>query len=365
MTRAWVYQEALFSTRRLIFTAHQVYFECNNMHCTETVAVPLLAFHTNDQRRFRTCIRHGVFRGGFGKRCWPLTSHIQKYTEKCLTYESDILRGMLGIFRAFERGRYAIHHAWGVPIEFDMDLVVWKKQAAMSKQYTAYPWKLCASFARGLCWMPKGPAKRRAEFPSWSWAGWAGPMREWPSFEMLSAQENPDVKFRVVLEDGRVADLHELYSFTGGKATISKSSCFLEIEAWTFQVSIVSSGADDASPSTGETVFSEEICHFLAKIELEDQSSVFSPLVLSREVQHGDDFSKDLTSRKRDCIILGYRKQASRSPVVMIIDESDDAAERVGLVDFWSSCTDPDDPESAVILDDRKLSKTKRTIQLK
>ncbi|OCL09471.1 HET-domain-containing protein, partial [Glonium stellatum] len=35
MERAWVYQEALFSIRRLIFTEHQVYFECNNMHCYE------------------------------------------------------------------------------------------------------------------------------------------------------------------------------------------------------------------------------------------------------------------------------------------------------------------------------------------
>ena len=28
-TRCWVYQEAVFSKRRFIFTAHQVYFECD------------------------------------------------------------------------------------------------------------------------------------------------------------------------------------------------------------------------------------------------------------------------------------------------------------------------------------------------
>ncbi|KAK0623693.1 heterokaryon incompatibility protein-domain-containing protein, partial [Immersiella caudata] len=31
-TRGWTYQEGLFSTRRLFFTDHQVYFECNAMN---------------------------------------------------------------------------------------------------------------------------------------------------------------------------------------------------------------------------------------------------------------------------------------------------------------------------------------------
>ncbi|KAK0651135.1 heterokaryon incompatibility protein-domain-containing protein, partial [Cercophora newfieldiana] len=34
-TRGWTYQEGLFSTRRLFFTNHQVYFECNAMNEAE------------------------------------------------------------------------------------------------------------------------------------------------------------------------------------------------------------------------------------------------------------------------------------------------------------------------------------------
>ncbi|KAF2089186.1 HET-domain-containing protein, partial [Saccharata proteae CBS 121410] len=34
-SRAWVYQEAIFSTRRLFFTPAQVYFECNTAHSSE------------------------------------------------------------------------------------------------------------------------------------------------------------------------------------------------------------------------------------------------------------------------------------------------------------------------------------------
>ncbi|KAF2804856.1 HET-domain-containing protein [Mytilinidion resinicola] len=366
MTRAWVYQEALFSIRRLIFTDYQVYFECNNMHCCEAIDLPLEAFHTKDHRRFRTCVRHGVFRGGFGKRCWPLTSHIQKYTEKSLTYQSDVLRGMLGIFRAFERAKYPIHHVWGVPIEFDMDLIIWKKQATMSRQYSSYPWKLSASFARGLCWLPKHPAARRPEFPSWSWTGWAGPIQDWPSFETLSAQENPDIQIRVTLEDGRVANLQDLYSFTGSKTTISKTSCFLEVESWTFQINIVCALKNGVLPSAADDMESaSDMCEYYAKVNLEDGTTIYSPLLLCREIQHGDDFSKTLISCKWDCIILGYRKQASRSPMVMVLEKSEDAVERIGLVDFWSSCTDTNDPKSAIVFDDRRLSKAKRKIKLK
>src|SRR5205814_2379316 len=37
MTRAWTYQEAIFSPRRLFFTDQQVYFECDSMCCWESL----------------------------------------------------------------------------------------------------------------------------------------------------------------------------------------------------------------------------------------------------------------------------------------------------------------------------------------
>ncbi|OCK97834.1 HET-domain-containing protein [Cenococcum geophilum 1.58] len=367
MERAWVYQEALFSIRRLIFTEHQVYFECNNMHCHESIQTPLEAFHTNDRRRYRTCIRHGMFRGGFGKRCWPLTSHIQKYSEKALTYQSDILRGMLGIFRAFEKFSYPIHHILGVPIEFDMDLTYWKQQGAIYKQYRAYPWKLSASFARGLCWSLQSPAPRRDGFPSWSWTGWAGSLREWLTFEKLSAQENPGIEFRVALEDGSFATLHELYGFTGSKVAVSKTSQHLDVEAWTIQILIVSSSYPEISQGSTESeklTQQEGMREFYAKAELNDGTSVYSPLILSKQPGGGNDFVTRLHDSTWDCIVLSYRKQASRSPVVMVIEDQEDGAERIGLVDFWTCWSDINESRSSIVLDDRKLLKTRRKIRL-
>jgi hypothetical protein len=59
-----------------MFTEQQVYYECNNMQCCESLDTPLQALHTSDGRRFRTCVRHGIFRGGFEKGSWPLSTHI-------------------------------------------------------------------------------------------------------------------------------------------------------------------------------------------------------------------------------------------------------------------------------------------------
>lgn len=46
--RGWTYQEGAIPRRRLVFTEHQVYFECMGMHCQESIATPLKTLHTRD-----------------------------------------------------------------------------------------------------------------------------------------------------------------------------------------------------------------------------------------------------------------------------------------------------------------------------
>ena len=47
-TRGWTYQESLLSTRRIIFTDQQVYYECHGMLCYEVWDLPLREMHTED-----------------------------------------------------------------------------------------------------------------------------------------------------------------------------------------------------------------------------------------------------------------------------------------------------------------------------
>jgi hypothetical protein len=44
-TRGWTYQKGLLSTCRLIFAEDQVRFECNSMHCSEAIHLPLDEMH--------------------------------------------------------------------------------------------------------------------------------------------------------------------------------------------------------------------------------------------------------------------------------------------------------------------------------
>ncbi|CZR65432.1 uncharacterized protein PAC_15332 [Phialocephala subalpina] len=52
-SRGWTYQEGLLSRRRLVFTDTQIYFQCNSMHCLESIYAPLEILHTFKNNRMR------------------------------------------------------------------------------------------------------------------------------------------------------------------------------------------------------------------------------------------------------------------------------------------------------------------------
>jgi hypothetical protein len=51
--RAWTYQEALLSRRRLIFTKEEMSFECCGMYTSESVHLPLTTLHRKDRHGFK------------------------------------------------------------------------------------------------------------------------------------------------------------------------------------------------------------------------------------------------------------------------------------------------------------------------
>jgi hypothetical protein len=58
-TRGWVYQEALLSRRRLVFTEHQVYYQCHGIHYQETIDSLLGALH--NKKRGNSGHHGGIF----------------------------------------------------------------------------------------------------------------------------------------------------------------------------------------------------------------------------------------------------------------------------------------------------------------
>lgn len=120
ITRAWTYQEGLLSGRRLVFSEKQMYFECYGMHCCESVKLPLKEMHRQDMQGFRGVFcennRVGSFPKGVGSTSIEIVRRIEEYSSRSLGNSTDILKGMLGIFNAFERSRLGISHCSGIPI---------------------------------------------------------------------------------------------------------------------------------------------------------------------------------------------------------------------------------------------------------
>lgn len=159
-SRGWTYQECYFSTRRLIFTANEVLFLCNQTCARESVKAPVVSKRYQYREGFQTIIpefrraeRQISVRGFIG--------HIREYSLRKLSYDSDSLNAILGVLNYYGRSSANLatrimHLSWGLTAYQDSD--------------QPHLWKV------HLFWYHKYPTDRRSEFPSWAWTGWAGPV---------------------------------------------------------------------------------------------------------------------------------------------------------------------------------------------
>lgn len=165
-SRGWTYQEGLLSWRKLVFTDTQVYFQCNAMHCLESIRAPLRALHTRHRNvRMRDKVEMcRVFPlRGIGKNRRDITDRINEYVQRSLTFDGDALDAFKGILSAFR-------HKFPKPVFSFCGLPLLVQEGVEIS-----PGNLIC----GLSWwtgkhlykdgqMPR----RRREFPSWTWVGW-------------------------------------------------------------------------------------------------------------------------------------------------------------------------------------------------
>lgn len=178
-TRAWTYQEAVISRRCLFFTDHQVYFSCIAMDCCESLSLPIHKSKVQLERareKFRTDLFDIDKKSSKANRIglWEFFDSLQQYKSRALTYDIDSLNAFRGVL---SRSKYLT--IWGIPIALDQPVNDNKDFAI--------------GFTRGLWWENPGwpydyerelrvgtlqyPSfRRRVGFPSWSWAGWDGPI---------------------------------------------------------------------------------------------------------------------------------------------------------------------------------------------
>jgi hypothetical protein len=175
-TRAWTYQEGILPRRRLVFTSHEVYFECESMHLRESWEADLDKLHSHG--RLRKFFYGGPFAGRplrSGKVARSCFENLKRFDHLAREYstkqfsrnfgDEDSIRAFQGITGFFKRSKYPVYELWGVPFTCSLKC---PKQAPDSF-VASLLWRHTTSVVSN-----KDKPERRAAFPSWSWAGWAG-----------------------------------------------------------------------------------------------------------------------------------------------------------------------------------------------
>ncbi|KAK1846944.1 tol protein [Colletotrichum chrysophilum] len=194
-SRGWTYQECFLSTRRLIFTEHEVSYLCNTMDHAETVNKPLsnsrLRERVSDAKFLELIPSQDSLNGVSGKLKelrWNQLKQKQlpNYTKRQLSKTSDTIDAARGLFHALENSK--IRHFYGIPF----------------RQIDA---RNRSRYIFSLAWHHQEVAKRNLPFPSWSWAGWVGGIQmSEPDFCSSDDQE-----IEIEKEDGSTMPLQDWF----------------------------------------------------------------------------------------------------------------------------------------------------------
>ncbi|RDA96287.1 hypothetical protein CP533_1640 [Ophiocordyceps camponoti-saundersi (nom. inval.)] len=188
------YQEGLLARRRLVFTEHQMYWECDGMLCPEALELPLYHWHDVRQQRMCDFVHPGVFNSdAAGWRAWPRLAdpaeesspmsvfragdrHVAVYTRRKLGRDEDSLNAFLGLTRRLERtlGRGRLSHLVGIPVWlpgrtkdiFALSTSFWHHRRRGQQDHDD---------DHDSSQLDSDVEPRRlAHLPSWTWAGWEG-----------------------------------------------------------------------------------------------------------------------------------------------------------------------------------------------
>ncbi|PQE13222.1 Heterokaryon incompatibility protein [Rutstroemia sp. NJR-2017a BBW] len=202
-TRGWTYQEGILSRRRIVFTDHQIYWECQGMATHESINIPLF-LDDSDEQHMADFMLTGIFKGdahsggsqsnqddlvilkdepyrldyGFPitrkattrAQLRGLNEHIRAFSKREVTYDTDALPAFQGILGMYEDNKsLCLLHGipvWmgkvcgdhnGAQITFALSVTSWYHRADQNHQLFV-----------------SEDSQRRSHLPSWTWAGWKG-----------------------------------------------------------------------------------------------------------------------------------------------------------------------------------------------
>lgn len=160
-TRAWTLQERFLASRSLVFTAEQVFWECEEAFWCED---SFREFPNILPDPHRTSLCRGELNLSWNSDYITFDHYyrvlLSEYSTRALKYDSDALNAFSGIVRAFERSM-SLEFFWGLPSAFLESALSWG-----NRSLTLRP--------QGRFSTTNPQANNQGSFPTWSWVAWKG-----------------------------------------------------------------------------------------------------------------------------------------------------------------------------------------------
>lgn len=190
-SRAWTYQECMFSSRCVYFTEDEVFYECDRLACSESYTVKRNSGYVpqpqNDPLKDYTRIRDPSLNTSYHSRDWVVSARlrdgsktlgmedycelVEAYTKRELTHRGDRLDAFAGIYHRFsDHDSHRDAYSGLLPGTFYISLL-WHHGLKRNPTGQGY-------LPMVDCWTRvQSDARGSREFPSWTWAGWCGPVQ--------------------------------------------------------------------------------------------------------------------------------------------------------------------------------------------
>lgn len=354
-SRGWTFQEALFSRRRLVFTPSQAYFQCQTLHCHESLSLPLqLASDLTAGRVFPD--------SGPGTQPEHLKTQIKTYIAKEFASPQDRMVAFQGVLNHYSKMDRGVDHFIGVPLFHPDDFS------------TACVVSQTDRLAVGLGWMPdltspsQGYVDRyqpvyKEHFPSWSWLAWCPKpghnttnhmfgfnlVDESQPLPLQGVQAAPKMEIAVGFEDGMVLSWE-----IDGEGINKKVEpvAFLRLTTFTFDIDLVKDSesltVDTAIPETAKDAviswFRSSYSPPNCKIPVSINESITTSSSDEKSIPDGTyTFTAVLLSGKN------WRVEGAKTATVLVCGENNGRLFRYGVVSI--DCLDfrMIDDQSAVL----------------
>ncbi|KAF5021166.1 hypothetical protein F66182_6812 [Fusarium sp. NRRL 66182] len=161
-SRGWTYQEGLLSRRRLVFTPSQIYFQCQSLHCHESISYPL---HTKPALNLGR-----VFSlDGAGNRTGDFKNVIGGYLNREFAFPEDRLDAFRGILDHYTQMNYPMDNILGLPIFSTQDFKNVRNPNRVDRFVVGLGWRYDPL---GDTETPTHSMQLHGPYPSWTWLGW-------------------------------------------------------------------------------------------------------------------------------------------------------------------------------------------------